>query len=145
MTLEVWRVETATQRLDAYDVRREVFIVGQQVPESIERDDLDEGADHVVAYVDGTAVGAGRLVVTGAVGRIGRMAVRANARRQGVGAALLAELEAIARDRGCAVVQLHAQVHAAGFYQALGYAAFGDVFVEAGIEHVSMSKSSLRP
>lgn len=145
MALVVRRVETAEQRLDAYDVRREVFIVGQQVPESIERDDLDEVADHVIAYVDGVAVGAGRLVMTGTVGRVGRMAVRAFARRQGVGAALLAELEAIAQDRGCVEVQLHAQVHAAPFYLAHGYAEIGDVFFEAGIQHVTMSKSSLRP
>ena len=37
-------------------------------------------------------------------------------------------------------VHLHAQIHAKGFYEALGYTPFGDIFLEAGIEHISMKK-----
>lgn len=142
MTVDVRRVVTAGELLDSYAVRRNVFVVEQQVPASIERDDLDDAASHVVAYLDGVAAGTGRLVVSGDVGRVGRMAVRAPARRTGIGAAILRELESIAVDRGCKVIELHAQRHAAAFYQSLGYAAYGEPFVEAGIEHVRMNKHS---
>ena len=37
-------------------------------------------------------------------------------------------------------VELHAQVHAAGFYDRAGYSPYGDRYLEAGIEHVSMRK-----
>ncbi|MEO6714403.1 MAG: GNAT family N-acetyltransferase [Mycobacteriales bacterium] len=136
----VRQVRTAGELLDAYAVRRTVFIVEQGVPESIERDGSDETADHVVAYVGGVAAGAGRLVVDGDVARVGRMAVRSAVRGQGIGSMLLRALEDIAGMRGCAQVELHAQLHAAPFYRQLGYAAEGDVFAEAGIEHVAMRK-----
>jgi predicted GNAT family N-acyltransferase len=138
--VEIRRVRTSGELLDAFAVRRNVFIVEQQVPESIERDELDATAEHVVAYVDGVAAGAGRLVLEGSTGRVGRMAVRAPARGRGVGAGVLAALEDIAAERGCASVELHAQMHAAGFYRHLGYQPVGEPFVEAGIEHVAMSK-----
>ncbi len=37
-------------------------------------------------------------------------------------------------------VDLHGQTHARGFYQQLGYAAYGELFSEAGIEHISTRK-----
>ena len=58
----------------------------------------------------------------------------------GLGKLLVHAIEQRAAERGLAAVELHAQAHARGFYQQLGYAAYGDSFSEAGIEHVSMRK-----
>jgi predicted GNAT family N-acyltransferase len=120
-----------------FALRHEVFVLGQGVPEDLERDALDAVADHAVALVDGRVVGTGRLLPTAT---LGRMAVAEPARGLGVGAALLACLEDCARSRGFGVVELHAQVHAAGFYDKAGYTPYGDVYLEAGIEHQSMRK-----
>jgi GNAT superfamily N-acetyltransferase len=54
------------------------------------------------------------------VATVAEILVRAEARRSGVGAALMAAFEAWAADRGCAVVTL-ATRRAAPFYTALGY------------------------
>ena len=125
-----------------YALRHEVFVVGQDVPEDLERDEHDDTCDHAVAVLDGEVVGTGRLVARDdGTGVVGRMAVAAGRRGAGTGAALLARLEQRARERGLAAVELHAQVHARSFYQRAGYAAFGDEYVEAGIDHVSMRKS----
>jgi predicted GNAT family N-acyltransferase len=43
-------------------------------------------------------------------------------------------------ERRLAAVELHAQTHPRSFCQQLGYAACGDLFSEAGIEHISMRK-----
>jgi predicted GNAT family N-acyltransferase len=48
-------------------------------------------------------------------------------------------IEQWAAERGLAAVELHAQTHARNFYQQFGYAAYGDLFSEAGIEHISMN------
>lgn len=128
-------------------LRHEVFVVGQDVPPELERDALDTGADHAVALRGGHVVGTGRLVAPEATGRddrvgtIGRMAVAPAARGTGTGTALLGALEQRARERGLAAVELHAQVHALGFYERLGHVAFGERYLEAGIEHVSMRKA----
>ncbi|MDP9498242.1 MAG: GNAT family N-acetyltransferase [Actinomycetota bacterium] len=124
-----------------YALRHEVFVVGQDVPEVLERDEHDATCDHAVALLDGEVVGTGRLVAReDGTGVVGRMAVAADRRGTGTGAALLARLEERARERGLSAVELHAQVHARRFYERAGYAAFGDEYVEAGIDHVSMRK-----
>lgn len=120
-----------------FALRHEVFVVGQDVPADLERDELDGVSDHVVAGLDRTVVGTGRLLPDGT---IGRMAVAAQSRGRGVGARVLARLEERARERGLTAVNLHAQVHARAFYERAGYAAFGEPYLEAGIEHVSMRK-----
>lgn len=120
-----------------FALRHEVFVVGQDVPEDLERDEFDALSDHAVAELAGTVVGTGRLLPDGT---IGRMAVAAQARGRGIGAQVLARLEERARVRRLAAVELHAQVHARTFYERAGYAAFGESYLEAGIEHVSMRK-----
>jgi predicted GNAT family N-acyltransferase len=131
------RIATAEDMPAAFALRHEVFVLGQGVPAELELDELDAVSDHAVALVDEVVVGTGRLLPTAT---IGRMAVAEAARGLGIGAAVLECLEQRARERGFAVVELHAQVHAAGFYDKAGYSPYGDVYLEAGIEHQSMRK-----
>lgn len=133
------------------DVRREVFIVEQNVPEELEYDEYDATSVHLLAVAaDGTALGTGRLIfgeqalkLTGGVeGRVllGRLAVVSAARRTGLGAQLVRAIEAAGLDRGAVEVELHAQVRALGFYERLGYAAEGPVYEDAGIPHRTMTR-----
>ncbi len=118
-------------------------MVGQDVPEDMERDELDALSTHAVARLEGTVVGTGRLIPPGLAGplaSIGRMAVAEQARGGGIGAAVLGLLEATAQGNGWPAVELHAQLHAQRFYDRLGYAPVGEVYLEAGIEHVTMRK-----
>jgi predicted GNAT family N-acyltransferase len=131
------RLATPADMPAVFALRHEVFVVGQDVPEELERDELDAVSDHAVAVVDDQVVGTGRLLPDGT---IGRMAVSSAVRGQGIGAAVLTVLEEQARERGLAAVELHAQVHALGFYDRYGYVPFTEVYLEAGIEHRSMRK-----
>jgi predicted GNAT family N-acyltransferase len=124
-----------------FALRHAVFTVGQGVAEDIERDDRDAGAVHVLAEHAGAVVGTGRLVVSGPVGIVGRMAVAVPARGKGVGAAMLAALEQVAVERGLSAVELHAQLSARGFYERAGYTAIGPTYSEAGIDHVTMHRA----
>ena len=118
-------------------VRERVFIEEQGVPRELEWDQWDERSDHAVALDGGSnAIGTARLLPNG---RVGRMAVLAPWRRNGVGAALLGALLQLARDKDIPEVTLHAQTHAAGFYRKFGFTIRGDEFNEAGIPHVEMS------
>ena len=121
-------------------IRFAVFVDEQGVPPSIEMDERDPECIHVLAFVDGEAVGTGRLDVA-KHGKIGRVAVLARVRGTGVGRALMMHLHEIARRHGLADVWCHAQVSAAPFYERLGYERVGDIFVEAGIDHVKMVRS----
>lgn len=117
-------------------IRGEVFIDEQRVPVELEWDDLDAVALHAVALdADGRALGTGRLLPDG---HIGRMAVRRDARGNGVGAAILASLMQASRQRGDAESRLNAQTHAQAFYARFGYRGEGEEFDDAGIPHIHM-------
>ncbi|MFE5716469.1 GNAT family N-acetyltransferase [Streptomyces sp. NPDC056501] len=135
-----------------FAVRREVFVEEQGVPQELEYDTYDTTAVHVLAVrEDGLPLGTGRLLhgsdalgKTGgdaSVGSLGRLAVAKAARGLGVGAALVRGIEEAARERGLAAVDLHAQTHALGFYERLGYEAYGPEFPDAGIPHRSMRRA----
>lgn len=138
--IEVVIASTEQQRADAFAVRIAVFVDEQGIPRSEELDDLDATAIHCVAYSDGTAVAAGRLVLADGYAKIGRMAVLASRRRTGLGAAVLDALERAAVTRGIRTIRLSAQLHAHAFYDRCGYTVVGDVYDEVGIPHVAMER-----
>lgn len=119
-------------------IRFAIFVGEQNVPSGIELDDKDAECIHAVAYdPDGKAIGTGRLLPDG---HIGRMAVVKEWRRQGVGAEILKALIAEAGKRGHRSVMLSAQLQAAEFYRGHGFAAEGKVYEEAGILHQAMRR-----
>jgi predicted GNAT family N-acyltransferase len=124
-------------RAEASRIRMEVFVLEQRVPAEIEMDERDAACLHALAYVDGKAVGTGRLLPDG---RIGRMAVLKASRALGVGGAILERLVEEARRRGMREVRLAAQTHALAFYARHGFVAVGEVFQEAGIPHQEMRR-----
>jgi len=124
-------------RIALQALRREVFIIEQRVPESLEWDDTDAQCLHALAVdVQGQAIGTGRLLPDG---HVGRMAVLQVWRRRGVGSAMLQLLIGCAREAGHAAVHLHAQTHAIDFYARHGFTVHGAEFMEAGIPHRQMS------
>lgn len=147
------------------DVRLEVFVGEQAVPFALEIDARDFLATtiHVLAVgADGAALGAGRLLRDPArPGRVhlGRLAVRRIARGTGLGARLVAALEAAAPTAlalapgagapGPAIpggagitVVLAAQEQAMGFYERCGYREVGGGrYLDAGIWHRDMART----
>jgi len=142
------RVQSEADLFSALAIREVVFIEEQSVPESLERDEADATAFHLLAMQGGHAVGTGRLVLlpeppagqSGSWGRVGRMAVLKSHRKAHIGSKILVGLEDEARRRGCAGILLHAQVFAVPFYKKHGYELHGAEFEEAGLPHVEMLK-----
>jgi len=132
-------VEPASWQADREElcaVREQVFVIEQRVPREDEVDASDPPARHVLARdAQGRAIGAGRLTPARTIGRV---AVLAEWRGRGVGAALVRVLLEQARALGYAEVELHAQTHAIAFYQRLGFDAVGEPFEECGIPHRTM-------
>lgn len=119
-------------------LREAVFVVEQGVPAELERDAFDAACRHAVARAPGGGVVAtGRLLPDG---HVGRMAVAAAWRRQGIGGRILDALVREAGARGLSEVVLHAQVHAEDFYRRHGFVPEGAIFLEAGIAHRLMRR-----
>ena len=117
------------------EIRYQVFVVEQKVPQEIEVDVNDIHNIHARAFNEsGETIGTGRI----ANDKIGRMAVLQSWRNRGVGSAILEALMQQAKTMGLVEVTLNAQVEAYAFYQHHGFSRCGEVFEEAGIKHIKM-------
>lgn len=133
--LNIELLEWPKAQAEAQRIRFTVFVEEQRVPPELEMDEHDAASLHALAFSDGKAIGTGRLLPDG---HIGRMAVLEEWRGRGAGRALLRALVDAARRRGDREVALNSQVHALGFYGAEGFKAEGPVYEEAGIPHQTM-------
>ena len=125
-------------RAYATPIRFAVFVEEQLVPAELEMDEMDAKCLHALAFDGESAVGTGRLLPDG---HIGRMAVLKGSRGKNVGSALLNALMDAARRRGDREIVLAAQVRAVPFYLRHGFAAEGPVYDEAGIPHQDMRRA----
>jgi predicted GNAT family N-acyltransferase len=125
----------------ALALREEVFCGEQGVSLAEERDGRDEEALHLVVVDDGVVVATCRLLVEGTTVKLGRMAVSRTRRGLGLARALITEAETRARALGARRMVLAAQLNAQALYDRAGYDTYGDVFLDAGIEHVMMAKT----
>ena len=136
MSIEVSKVTDLTVSLS---IRYDVFVVEQNVPVELERDELDATALHFLGRVDDVPTGTARIVVKDDTGKIGRVAVLKAARGNGLGTALVRTcLDELRKTPGVIRAALGAQLDALGFYERLGFVAYGDVFDDAGIDHRMM-------
>ncbi|MDX1803229.1 MAG: GNAT family N-acetyltransferase [Alcanivorax sp.] len=120
------------------DLRRQVFIDEQHVPEELEWDGQDQAATHFLAMdAAQQPVGCIRLLPSG---QISRLCVLTEERNSGIGSALLVAAEEAARARGMEEIFLHAQTHATRFYEAAGFTVSGGIFMDANIPHRQMFK-----
>jgi predicted GNAT family N-acyltransferase len=139
--IEVREARDDAEREAALALRHAVFVDEQGVPAELEVDEHDEAALHLVALDDGRLVGTCRLVSDGPRAKFGRLVVARSARGGGIGNALLGEAERRARAEGASEMVLTAQTAAMGLYERAGYTARGEVFLDAGIEHMTMEKA----
>jgi len=136
----MWRIDLMTwdkARAQAAPIRLVVFVQEQGVPPELEMDRMDAQCVHALAFDGERAVGTGRLLPDG---HIGRMAVLKEFRGKGLGGAVLAKLMEAAKSRGDREVVLSAQVQAMPFYLAYGFEPVGEVYEEAGIPHRDMRR-----
>ncbi len=122
----------------AAKIRHAVFVEEQHVPIELELDSIDSRAWHALAYLNGVCVGTGRLFRENDHGHIGRMAVLAPYRRQGLGSALLSTLVQFAQAHNMGSIYLNAQVAVMPFYAKFHFIPEGAIFNDAGIPHQTM-------
>lgn len=128
---------------DALAIRKQVFIEEQQVPPEREIDTDEQQAIHFVLYDEAnTPLATVRLLATDYnTIKVQRVAVAKDARKKGYGKVMMAEAESYAQKQGYQKMVLGAQITARNFYQNLGYQEEGDYFLDAGIQHITMTKT----
>jgi len=135
--VEVEKITNPEDLKTAFAIRRQVFVVGQNVSAEAEEDGNDE-ATHFLAKVNDLPAGTARWRKTKDGFKLERFAVLNAYRGSGVGGALV---RALVSDlpKGSRTY-LHAQIRAAKFYEKNGFSQFGETFVEENIEHIKMEQ-----
>ncbi|MBR6969070.1 MAG: GNAT family N-acetyltransferase [Ruminococcus sp.] len=134
--------EKLSELPEAAAVRAEVFMDEQGF--SAEFDDTDDISVHALLLKNGTSAAVGRAYEDESehsLIHIGRIAVRAAYRGQGLGSVIVSALEQYAAEKGYTKAVLSAQVRVKGFYESLGYSAEGEEYMDEFCPHIAMSKS----
>lgn len=134
---------------EAFQIRRNVFVEEQGIPEDLEFDDIDQEAMHVIVYEttpnrnakgqdDKNAVATGRIFFDGESCKIGRIAVLKEYRNMKYGDFTVRMLMNKAFTSGINEITLDAQCYAESFYEKIGFHKVGEPFLDTGIPHIKM-------
>ena len=126
-------------------VRGIVFCGEQQLPYSVDRDEHDFSAVHVLGQVGDEPVAAGRIRFVDGCAKLERLAVRKEYRGRGFGHLLAEFMIKTAEDKGFPTCKVHARVYFKDFYAKHGFQAEGEVFQEIGIDHLLMVRNGSSP
>jgi len=120
-------------------IRNTIFVQEQNVPKDLEWDELDNTATHFIIESDqNNLIAYARLLPSG---KLGRVAVIKQYRRQGIGNLLMTAIIEKAAKLGIETLRISAQVAVINFYTQLGFHLTSDIYLEAGIEHRTMLKT----
>ena len=120
------------------DIRTEVFIKEQNIPEELEWDQDDDGAYHFGIITNEILIAYARVLIKQKI-QIGRMAVRKKYRRNGMGSLLLSNIiNKVSGWNHSKKIMLSAQEQAIPFYEKNLFKIRGDKYLDAGIIHYDM-------
>jgi len=142
-------IENNPDLIEAFEIRRIVFVIEQHCPPDEEYDEYETQSQHFLCTHHGVKAGTCRYRRTNHGYKLERYAVLDKFRGKGCGSALLKyAIEHIKQsdpEAGSSLcpLYLHAQEHALPFYEKHGFVAEGDRFFEAGIPHFKMKLQPL--
>ena len=133
------QIDTSPEdQMKAMMVRCIVFCGEQGVPYTVERDEFEASAVHILGALEGEPVATGRLRYFPDYAKLERIAVLRPYRKRGIGSELTRFLISVAQERGYSSYRMNAQVRHESFYARLGFHSVGERFMEADIKHVLM-------
>jgi len=137
-----YKLVTSNNELEgAFEVRRQVFVGEQGIPEDVELDEYDKEALHMVVKDGDRVIGTARVqFLSTSQAKIERMAILKPLRRRGIGSRIIAFLSEELRNRQVEQVVLHAQYSVVAFYKSCRFEETGSPFLEVGIKHIKMQR-----
>ena len=138
MTPEIQLATSPEDQMKAMMVRCIVFCGEQGVPYTVERDEFETSAVHILGVLEGEPVAAGRVRYFPDYAKLERIAVLRPYRKRGIGSEITRFLVSLAQERGYSSYRMNAQVRHEAFYARLGFHSLGERFMEAEIKHILM-------
>lgn len=125
---------------DALYIRTVVFVDEQGFRD--EFDEIDKTCLHPIAYDQDKPIAVCRCFYEHDISswHIGRMAVLKDYRKKGIGRLVMEKAEEEIAKRGAKEAVLSSQYPVKEFYEALGFTAEGDIYLDENYPHILMRK-----
>lgn len=144
-----WSELTTSELYDFLKLRTDVFLVEQKVDEEeLDFRDKEDESEHWFIHDEHGTAAYIRVIVDAepshldARHSIGRVAVRPDRRGEGLAQILFGgAAEAFAH----VPIVLHAQEYIVPLYAKYGFEPFGEMYMEAGLPHISMYRAAVAP
>jgi predicted GNAT family N-acyltransferase len=121
------------------DIRYEVFVKEQNVPQEIEIDSYENESTHFLVLFNDKPVSTGRFHIKNSFLKFERIATIKSHRKKGLGSLLMQKMQEIGFKKYPQYLQVtHSQIHSIPFYEKLSWICIGGAFMEADIEHKLM-------
>lgn len=121
------------------DIRKLVFVEGQNVPLHEELDGKDKNSDHYLLSFNEKPIGTARVRYIKDTAKIERVAILPEYRGQGLGKHMMQTiLIDLIQNKTITTAKLGAQTHAIPFYETLGFEVCSELYLDAGIPHKDM-------
>lgn len=141
--LKTFAALTAKELYNILQLRSEVFVVEQNCVYQ-DMDGKDEKSFHLCGYVEKTLIAYTRLLPPGLSytdASIGRVVTAPSVRRTGAGRLLMDQsINKVYELFGVVPIQIGAQLYLKSFYESFGFIKISEVYLEDGIEHITMIK-----
>lgn len=138
--ISICKIKTKDELAVCQEIRKEVFVLGQNVPLHEERDGLDEHAEHYLLSANQKPAATARIRFIDTVAKIERVAVLDGHQGTGLGRSLMNHIIDELRTRPKILkAMLGSQTHAIPFYAKLGFVPYGEEYMDANIPHRNMS------
>ena len=137
---------TTKELYQILQLRNEVFIVEQNCPFQ-DLDDKDFKCFHLIGFDTNSQkiMAYARIVPAGVSyteASIGRVVTSPRARGGGIGKVLMEKsIQLLEELYGNVPIRIGAQFYLKKFYESLGFQAFGEIYLEDGIEHILMDRA----
>ena len=129
---------TKDEMIDSYQIRKTVFIEEQAVSYEEEFDLQDKDYIVYLLYEGQVPISTARYKLINSDAKVGRVCTLKAFRGKHYGIQLMERIISDAFNQGAKRIVLDSQLTAQSFYERLGFVAYGDIFLDANIEHTKM-------
>jgi len=136
LSVKTFNISDTVLYKDALEIRKTVFIKGQNVDPALEIENEDQ-CTHYLLLLDEKPIGTARWRETEKGIKLERFAILDDFRNKGYGTVILEKVLEDILPMG-QKIYLHSQLKAVNYYQRQGFMKTGKIFKEAGIDHYLM-------
>ena len=139
MNVLVNKVLSSEEIQKCLDIRKAVFIDGQNVSLDEEIDGMDDASEHYLLLVDNKPCGVARVRIVENYPKIERVAIVERYQGKGFGKVIMEKiLSDLKNYTSYKKAKISSQTYAISFYEKLGFQVCSEEYMDAGIRHKDM-------